>query len=95
MTREARECRRVIIHGRVQGVWFRGSTAAEAERIGVDGWVRNLPNGSVEALFEGSRSAVEAALHYCERGPRDAIVLRVEQFEERPQGLQGFSVRYD
>ncbi len=85
----------MIVHGRVQGVWFRDSTETEAQRIGVDGWVRNLPNGTVEALFEGSRDAVQAAIRYCERGPSGATVVRVEQFEETPRGLRGFSVRYD
>ena len=91
---EKRTCCRVIVHGRVQGVWFRGSTAAEAQRLGVAGWVRNLPNGTVEALFEGSREAVQAAVRYCERGPSGAVVVRIEQFEEAPQGLTGFSARW-
>ena len=92
---EMRERRRVIVHGRVQGVWFRGSTEAYAQRIGVDGWVRNLPKGTVEAVFEGTRAAVEAAVRYCEQGPSYSKVVRVEQFEETPQELRGFSVRYD
>ena len=92
---EKRTCRRVIVHGRVQGVWFRDSTVAEAQRIGVAGWVRNLPNGTVEALFEGPSGAVEAAIRYCERGPTYAVVDRIEQFEEAPQGLTGFSARYE
>ena len=91
---EKRRCCRVIVHGRVQGVWFRESTKAEARRIGVAGWVRNLPNGTVEALFEGSREAVQAAIRYCERGPTGALVNRIEQFDEAPQGLTGFSARY-
>ena len=94
MPNEKPTCCRVIVHGRVQGVWFRGSTEAEALRIGVAGWVRNLPNGTVEALFEGSREAVRAAVRYCERGPAHAVVVRIEQFEEQPQGLTGFSTRY-
>ena len=92
---ENRVCCRVIFHGRVQGVWFRDSTATEAQRIGLDGWVRNLPDGTVEALFEGTRDAVRAAVRYCERGPGDAVVVRVEQFEEAPRGQRGFSTRYD
>jgi acylphosphatase len=92
---EIRERRRVIVHGRVQGVWFRGSTEAEAHRIGVDGWVRNLPNGTVEAVFEGTRAAVEAAVRFCEQGPSYAKVVRVEKFEEAPEALRGFSVCYD
>ena len=92
---ELRERRRVIVHGRVQGVWFRGSTEAYARKIGVDGWVRNLPNGTVEAVFEGTRAKVKAAVGYCERGPSYAVVERVEHFEESPLGLRGFEVRYD
>jgi len=92
---EIRERCRVIVHGRVQGVWFRGAMEAEARRIGVDGWIRNLPNGTVEAVFEGTHAAVEAAVRFCEQGPSYARVLRVERFEEAPQALRGFSARYD
>jgi acylphosphatase len=51
--------RRVVVHGRVQGVFFRGRTQEEARRTGIDGWVRNLPDGAVEAVFEGEAAAVE------------------------------------
>lgn len=82
--------RRVIVHGRVQGVWFRGSTEDEARAAGVCGWVRNLSDGRVEAVFEGPAEAVDALVAFCRRGPRHARVERVELFEEAPEGLRGF-----
>jgi acylphosphatase len=89
-----RERRHLVVHGRVQGVWFRGATLERAERAGVDGWVRNLPDGSVEAVFEGPAEAVEELVAFCRRGPRGA---RVERVEERPagaaEGLRGFRIR--
>lgn len=84
--------RRVIVHGRVQGVYFRGATEAEAAAAGVAGWVRNRPDGSVEAVFEGDPDGVAALVAFCRRGPRHARVLRVELFEEPPEGLRGFRV---
>jgi acylphosphatase len=84
---------RAIVGGRVQGVWFRQSTAAEARLIGVDGWVRNLPDGRVEAVFEGSPDAVTAALDYVGRGPEAAVVDEVQTFAEEPTGERGFSAR--
>ena len=65
------------IEGRVQGVSFRQSTRDEADRLGVKGWVRNLPDGAVEAVLEGEPEAVEALVAWCHRGPRLAEVLRV------------------
>jgi acylphosphatase len=85
--------RRVIVRGRVQGVWFRGATQAEARAAGVAGWVRNRPDGSVEAVFEGSPAEVAHLLTFCRRGPPAARVERVEEFEEDPEGLAGFSIR--
>jgi acylphosphatase len=84
--------RRVIIHGRVQGVFFRDATRQRARSRGVSGWVRNNPDGTVEAAFEGASDDVEAMVHFCEQGPRGASVERVEVFEEAPEGLEGFSV---
>jgi acylphosphatase len=84
--------RRVIVHGRVQGVSFRAATAAEATAAGVAGWVRNRRDGSVEAVFEGGCEGVEALVDFCRRGPRLARVERVERFEEPPEGLRGFRV---
>jgi acylphosphatase len=85
--------RRAIIHGRVQGVFFRDTTRREAASRGVSGWVRNRPDGTVEAVFEGDPAAVEAMLAFCREGPRGAQVDRVEVLDEKPEGLSGFEVR--
>ena len=86
--------RHVIVSGRVQGVFFRDSTQREARRLGVDGWVRNLEDGTVEAVFEGRPSAVEALLDFCRRGPERARVDRLDVDAARPpEGLAGFEVR--
>ena len=68
---------RARIEGRVQGVWYRGWTVEEATRRGLDGWVRNRADGSVEAVFAGTKEAVDAMLEACYRGPRSAGVDRV------------------
>jgi acylphosphatase len=85
--------RRVIVHGRVQGVYFRSATEARAAAAGLAGWVRNRPDGSVEAVFEGDPEAVAALVEFCGSGPRHARVLRLEVFEEAPEGLRDFQVR--
>jgi acylphosphatase len=85
--------RRAIVHGRVQGVFFRDTTRRQALARGVAGWVRNLPDGTVEAVFEGDPDAVEALLAFCRDGPRGARVERVEVSEQEPQGLGTFEVR--
>jgi acylphosphatase len=87
------ERRRVIVHGRVQGVFFRDSTAREAQAAGVAGWVRNRRDGAVEAVFEGERAAVEALVAFARSGPERARVEDVEVHEEAPEGLSGFRVR--
>ena len=68
---------RVIVSGRVQGVFFRDSTRREATRAGLTGWVCNLPEGRVEALFEGDEAAVQRLVEWCRRGPPDAHVEQV------------------
>ncbi len=85
--------RRVIAHGRVQGVFFRDSTRREAGARGVAGWARNRPDGTVEAVFEGEPGAVEALVAFTREGPPRAAVERVEVFEEEPEGLSGFEIR--
>lgn len=70
----SREVRHLVITGRVQGVWFRGSMAAEAERRGVTGWVRNRADGSVEAMVAGSADQVAAIMNWARRGPPNAAV---------------------
>jgi acylphosphatase len=84
--------RRVRAWGSVQGVFFRATCAREAARRGVSGWVSNLPDGSVEAVFEGEASAVEAMTAWCRRGPDGARVDGVESSEEPPEGLDGFRI---
>ncbi|HIE13136.1 MAG TPA: acylphosphatase [Desulfotomaculum sp.] len=84
----------VIVKGRVQGVYFRDSTREEAFAAGVNGWVRNLPDGSVEAVFEGKREAVERLISWCKKGPPAARVTEVTvNWEDRWENLGGFSIR--
>ena len=85
--------RRVIVHGSVQGVGFRASVARAAESRGLAGWIRNCADGTVEAVFEGGEADVEALSRYCEYGSRGANVIRVESFDEEPEGLDAFEVR--
>lgn len=85
--------RRVVVHGRVQGVWFRETTRHTAERHGVRGWVRNLRDGTVEAVLEGDEQAVAAVVAFCHRGPPDACVDRVDVVDEPVEGLTRFDVR--
>jgi acylphosphatase len=80
---------RVLVSGTVQGVWFRESTRQEADRLGVAGWVRNLPDGRVEAAFEGPAPGVEAMVAWCHHGPRNAAVDHVEAVAEEPMGERG------
>jgi acylphosphatase len=84
--------RHVIVHGRVQGVFFRDSVRRLAEQHGVRGFVRNTHDGTVEAVFEGEADAVERLVAFCRRGPRGAEVERVDVQEEAPEGLAGFRV---
>ncbi len=67
----------VRIEGRVQGVWYRGWTVRTAGRLGLDGWVRNMPDGSVEAVFSGPAADVEAIIKRCRRGPPAAAVTAI------------------
>jgi acylphosphatase len=85
--------RRVIAHGRVQGVFFRDSTRREAERLGVAGWARNTADGTVEVVLEGAEDAVEAMVSFVRDGPGHAAVTEVDVRVEEPEGLDGFSVR--
>jgi acylphosphatase len=84
--------RRVVVDGRVQGVWFRESCRQEAERLGVAGWVTNRGDGRVEAVFEGAPPSVELLVAWCHRGPRRADVVDVEVHTEEPEGLRSFRV---
>ena len=82
------------IHGRVQGVWYRESMRREAERLGVAGWVRNTPDGSVEAVVQGSAEAVDALIEWSRSGPPQARVDRIELSEAHGQ-FSGFEKRID
>ncbi len=84
---------RVFIEGRVQGVWFRESTRQVAEELDLAGWVRNLSDGRVEAVFEGDEDRVANAVAWTRRGPANATVLDVKVAEERPAGLTGFAIK--
>jgi acylphosphatase len=83
----------VFVSGRVQGVGYRYSTMDEAQRLGVNGWVRNLPDGRVEAVFEGSRTVVEEIIRWCHKGPSAAVVKEVAVEYEELEGLRGFETR--
>jgi len=85
--------RRVLVSGRVQNVWFRDACWREAATHGVDGWVRNLTDGRVEAVFEGPPEQVDALVTWCHDGPPRARVERVDVQVELPAAEQGFSVR--
>ncbi len=86
--------KRVLVRGRVQGVFFRGATQEEARRLGVAGWVRNCPDGSVEAVLEGPSGPVDALLGFLAHGPPAARVDDLEHAEEaRLEGFEGFEVR--
>jgi acylphosphatase len=85
--------RRVVVHGRVQGVFFRETTRRRARRAGVAGWVRNNEDGSVEAWFEGEPDDVEVMLSFAEHGPSGAYVEKVDVEDVEPQDLRGFDVR--
>jgi acylphosphatase len=84
--------RRVAVHGRVQGVFFRDTTQRMAVSRGVGGWVRNRADGAVEAVFEGDEEAVASMLRFCRQGPPGAFVERVEEYDETPEGLEGFRI---
>ncbi len=84
---------RVLVSGRVQGVWFRDSCRSAAIAAGVAGSARNLPDGRVEAVFEGPAPAVERLVAWCAEGPSRARVDRVETMPELPRGETGFSIR--
>lgn len=84
---------RVVVHGHVQGVFFRDSARREAEARGVVGWISNRPDGAVEAVFEGDPGDVAALVEFCRRGPRGADVDSVDERTEDAEGLTGFRIR--
>lgn len=84
---------RVLISGMVQGVFFRQATAEQARRLGVAGWVRNRPDGRVEAVFEGSQDVVDQIVSWCREGTPWSKVEQVEVTAEEPEGLDAFRIR--
>ncbi|MEL6162813.1 MAG: acylphosphatase [Cyanobacteria bacterium J06641_2] len=81
-----------FISGKVQGVGYRYSTMNEAKKLGLKGWVRNLPDSRVEALFEGESEVVEEMIRWCHRGPTAAVVKDVQVEYSEAEGLQGFEI---
>jgi acylphosphatase len=90
---EQRIRRRVVVNGRVQGVFFRDSTRQQAARHGVSGWVTNRSDGAVEAVLEGSPQDVDRVLLFISEGPPHARVQDVDVRDEPPEGLTGFRIR--
>lgn len=85
----------VTVRGRVQGVWFRGTTAEEARSLGLTGWVRNRPDGTVQALFEGPRDKVALMVGWCYKGPPSARVESVDvRYSDATGEFAGFRVTY-
>jgi len=84
---------RVFVSGRVQGVYYRANTRDAARARNVDGWVRNLDDGRVEAVFEGPETAVEGMIEWCHTGSPAATVNDVDASYEEPRGESGFSIR--
>jgi acylphosphatase len=85
--------KRVVVHGDVQGVFFRDSTRSEADSRGVAGWVTNRSDGAVEAVFEGAPDAVDAMISFARSGPSAAEVRDLDISDEEAEGLTGFEVR--
>ncbi len=85
----------VFISGRVQGVWFRAHTKDKADELGLTGWVRNLPDGRVEAVFEGDEELIEEMIRWCHVGSPQSKVTHVEVHEEPFEGkFSSFEIRY-
>jgi acylphosphatase len=86
---------RVIVEGRVQGVYFRSHTQDMADTLGLTGWVKNRRDGSVEAVFEGEKKEIDQMIQWCHRGPSEARVKEVHIFWEEYTGeFEDFSVTY-
>lgn len=83
---------RCLIHGRVQGVWYRAWTERTATEMGLDGWVRNRRDGSVEALFHGDEDTVQRMIDACREGPPSARVTEIEAFDAEAPAEPGFRV---
>ena len=86
--------RRVVVSGRVQGVWYRDTCGELARQLGVAGWVRNLPDGRVEVVAEGGAAVVRRMIEWARAGPPHAVVTDVQVTIEEPAGEVGFTVRW-
>jgi len=85
----------VVVAGKVQGVFYRAETASKARRLNVTGWIRNLPDGRVEAVFEGEEANVEKMIDFCRRGPPNAYVVSTDVRRQDWRGeFHNFTVRY-
>ena len=84
----------VFVTGLVQGVFFRASTKHKARELGLRGWVKNLPDGRVEAVFEGEKEAVGKIVQWCVHGPESAEVKDLDVKWEEPEGLGSFEILY-
>ena len=84
---------KVIVRGSVQGVFFRAEARDRARSLGLAGWVRNVPDGTVEAAFEGEDERVESMVEWCRRGPAGARVEQVDVDWSEPEGEEGFSIQ--
>lgn len=93
MTDDYRTRAHVFVTGRVQGVYYRANTRDAADERGIDGWVRNLDDGRVEAVFEGSQEAVKSMIEWCHGGSPRASVRDVSVEYGEPEGLSGFEIR--
>ncbi len=86
-------CARILISGQVQGVGYRFSTRQQAQKLGINGWVSNLPDGRVEAVLAGDRSAVEQMIQWCRVGPPAAVVQKITVEEMEFRAIDGFTVK--
>lgn len=84
----------IVVHGKVQGVWFRAGTQAKAEEFGLAGWVRNRPEGTVEIHAEGKKFDLQRLIEWCHHGPPAASVSRVDVDWVSPKGMKTFSTHF-
>ena len=84
----------VIISGEVQMVSFRYYTKYEADLLGLNGWVKNNPDGKVEAVFEGEEDKIKRITEFCKKGPSSATIIDVKITEEGPENIKGFGIRF-
>ncbi|ELR98967.1 acylphosphatase [Gloeocapsa sp. PCC 73106] len=91
---EERICAHVVISGRVQGVGYRFFTHQQARNLKIKGWVRNLPNSGVEAVFEGDRASVDKIIYWCRTGPPEAVVKDISVKFCPSQGRETFEIIY-